>query len=151
MGTEIRQLRNKLSEMEDKMREDEPVNIAAIEEEKKELEERIEMYKRQFVDMRAQQLRAKDGKAPFEEKLKIVTDTIAETENNISVLRQKLVDKTNEYDVMVRNVSALQAKVENERIRVEGLKRQAEEQEAICKVSIFRLVLPFIFKYTHRP
>ncbi|KAJ2957925.1 hypothetical protein NQZ79_g6440 [Umbelopsis isabellina] len=133
LGTEIRQLRNKLSEMEDKMREDEPVNIAAIEEEKKELEDRIEMYKRQFVDMRAQQLRAKDAKAPFGEKLKIVTDNIAETENKISELRQKLVDKTNDYDVMVRNVSALQAKVENERIRVEGLKRQAEEQETICK------------------
>jgi chromosome segregation ATPase len=136
LSTEIRQHRNKLGELEDKMREDEPVNIAAIEEEKKELEERIEMYKRQFVDMRPQQLRAKDAKAPYEEKLKIITDNIAEAENKISALRQQLVDKTNDYDVMVRNVRALQAKVENERIRVEGLKRQAEEQEAVCKVSL---------------
>jgi hypothetical protein len=35
LHTRIRQLRNKQSELEDKMKEDEPVNIAAIEEEKK--------------------------------------------------------------------------------------------------------------------
>ncbi|GAB5592606.1 Structural maintenance of chromosomes protein 6 [Umbelopsis nana] len=133
LHTRIRQLRNKQSELEDKMKEDEPVNIAAIEEEKKELEDEIELYRRQFADMRSQMLKAKEAKLPFEQQHKSVTDKIAESDTKLSNLRAQLVDKTNEYEVKVRELTALKNKLEGERIRVEGLKRHADEIEAQCQ------------------
>lgn len=45
-----------------------------------------------------------------------------------------MVDKTNEYEVKVRELTALKNKLEGERIRVEGLKRHADEIEAQCQV-----------------
>ncbi|KAI9284702.1 hypothetical protein BC943DRAFT_307252 [Umbelopsis sp. AD052] len=133
LNGKIRKYRSSIGELEDKMKEDEPVNIAAIEEEKKELEDSIEVYRRQFSDMRVQQLKAKEEQLPFQQQLKAVEEKIAHSDKELSSLRGQLVDKTNDCEIKIRAIASLRNKVESERIRVEGLRRSAEELEKTCK------------------
>jgi hypothetical protein len=53
----------------------------------------------------------------------------------IDFLQRQLVDKTNDCEIKLRAIASLRNKVESERIRVEGLRRSAEELEKTCKVS----------------
>ncbi|CAO3671505.1 unnamed protein product [Umbelopsis ramanniana] len=133
LNGKIRKYRSAIGELEDKMKEDEPVNIAAIEEEKKELEDSIEVYRRQFSDMRVQQLKAKEEQLPFQQQLQAVEVKIAHSDKELSSLRGQLVEKTNDCEIKIRAIASLRNKVESERIRVEGLRRSAEELEKTCK------------------
>ena len=116
------------------------------------------MYRRQFSDVRVQLLRAKDAHLIIDKQLTEVNGKISEVDGEISILRvgydmliyrysyldcsstahvqSRLVERTNAYDVKADEIKAQRKKVDTERIRVEGLKRQAEEIETTCKVCI---------------
>jgi hypothetical protein len=51
------------------------------------LEDSIEVYRRQFSDMRVQQLKAKEEQLPFQQQLKAVEEKIAHSDQELSSLR----------------------------------------------------------------
>ena len=53
----------------------------------------------------------------------------------IKPFQGQLVEKTNDCEIKIRAIASQRNKVESERIRVEGLRRSAEELEKTCKVS----------------
>ncbi|KAF7722745.1 Structural maintenance of chromosomes protein 6 [Apophysomyces ossiformis] len=130
---EVRQVNNEIQRLKDSIKEDEPVNIAAFEQEKEELERERKVYVKQFTEVNSDLQAVQDA-------LDRINQRLGELNGDENQQREKLrsfqeeIQKIEEMKLKeMQNKNALQERLDQRITRLESFRNVVLQLEKTCE------------------
>ncbi|KAL1918810.1 uncharacterized protein VTP21DRAFT_2832 [Calcarisporiella thermophila] len=133
MTAESNRLRRKVQQLQEELQEDEPANIAALQEAHQETERQIDMVKKQFKELIVAKKRIEEEKEVIHVQIEAVNRELQERQNGIEEIRTMLEAKVMERVKAINSLEHYKQKAFEERTRLEELEAQVQEKRVIVR------------------
>ncbi|KAI8376349.1 uncharacterized protein BYT42DRAFT_574286 [Radiomyces spectabilis] len=136
LSSDIRRIDNEIERYQEMIKEDEPVNIAAIEEEKAECEKKIKALVGQFTGLKSSEREIHESLIGITERLAEIEGEEEARDQEIRTMRENIQKIEALRSNELQNVNKLQEKYDARVIRLESLRNEARQLERTCQAWI---------------
>ncbi|CAG8672880.1 433_t:CDS:10, partial [Cetraspora pellucida] len=128
-----KQLNNEIIQLKEDLQEDEPANIAALEEAIREAEIEIEQYKRNYASLQEQKVQLDNEQLPLVTEIEEVSKQLNDMSSEVDVLNEQIEEQVSMRVTCTNNKSHWERKMTSEQQKINAAEEDVKNKQYILE------------------